>query len=61
MDQKTCFQDGTRIHETKQSKEKQLQEKFDNIIKKEEKKEEKKQEPPQEQNETVIKMQVTYM
>lgn len=38
MDQKTCLQDGTHIHESKQSQKKKLQEKFDdNIIKKGEK------------------------
>lgn len=58
VDQKTCFQDSTHIHESKQSKEKQLQEKFDyNIIKKGEK----QPEPPKEQNEIVIKMQLAEM
>lgn len=62
VDQKTCFQDSTHIHESKQSKEKQLQEKFDdNIIKKGEKKGEKKPGPPKEQNEIVIKMQLAEM
>lgn len=43
VDQKTCFQDSTHFHESKQSKEKQLQEKFDdNVIQKGEKKSEKK-------------------